>query len=577
MEGNDSFSQRPRIAHITNHGYGGVVVPTGGAPDTGGQNVYVNAVVKAMVELGYHVTVFARGGFPFFESERIREGIEPYGEHARYVYVPGGGDEFIRKEDIAVALDEEVDWLAAFIGDEAEQLGCQPWEVYEIVNTHYWDAGVMGMNLAARWRSLRAHELTGELLGDSLTDSAATRFEGLDPYSALGVTPEFFVGDLLFDSTDKLVAPAERVRAAIERWGSGKEIEGIGAAADRAVESFKAGAKHLSPSLTSLVAADVIGQTVLELSGCSFEEELIKADRHVFTPHSLGVLKEENYREKPLEVIRNLKFCERRNHEVAICRTCRAFAATSTEIADRLRTHLEVPMEKVFFFPPCVDRSLFAHYQGEIVDRSYAYLANKTGVPEAKLRASLLIYETSRMDRTKRKDLLLEAFAKATREYPDAYLLIGGGPQNDIFKELEEIRQNDPLLVERAFLLGFVPDEAMYPLFDLADIFVSGSEMEGFGMSVAQAAAVGTPIVTSHLIPFAVQYVPDDALIVEAGDVDGFAWAMLALLSDEADRKRRGERLESKTAELDWVVQSEAFLEHLRNKGMKIAKPRRES
>lgn len=577
MKQNDSFFKRPRVAHITNHGYAGVIVPTGGAPDTGGQNVYVNAVVQAMVELGYHVTVYARGGFPFFESERRREGVEPFGDHARYVYVPGGGDEFIRKEDIAVALDEEADWLEDFIAKEAEDLKCQPWEVYEFVNTHYWDAGVMGMLLTDRWRSTLASTLVKELLEGSLAKDQKAQLEGLDSHSAIGQAPDFIIGQLLFDSTDQLKPPRERTRDAIERWCKVHEPKTGERLIDQAVEAFDKATTHLSPALASLASADIVGKAILAIWKKRLTKELVAVDRHVFTPHSLGVLKEENYRDKPLDVRRNLKFCERRNHETALCKTARAFAATSTEIADRLRTHLEIETERIFFFPPCIDRKKFRRYEGEVVDRSYAYLSEKTGVPEKTLRSSLLIYETSRMDRTKRKDLLLKSFAKVAPEVEDVFLLIGGGPENDVYKELEKLRESDDLLKKRAFLLGFVPDEAMYPLFGMADLFVSGSEMEGFGMSVSQAAAVGTPIIASHLIPFAVQYVPDDALIVRAGDVDGFAAAMKQLLTDEGQRKERGKHLEEKTASLDWVVQANAFLDHLRRRGMTISKPGRES
>ena len=96
-------------------------------------------------------------------------------------------------------------------------------------------------------------------------------------------------------------------------------------------------------------------------------------------------------------------------------------------------------------------------------------------------------------------------------------------------------------------------------------------------MSVAQAAAIGTPIVASHLIPYAVQYVPDDALIVRAGDVDGFAKAIEHLLRSKEEREKRGKRLEELSASLDWVVQSEAFLDHLRRRGFDVKKTRREA
>ena len=575
MTTNDSFSQRPRIAHITNHGYGGVHVPTGGAPDTGGQNVYVNAVVEAMVELGYHVTVFARGGFPFFESDQLREGIEPYGDHARYVYVPGGGDEFIRKEDIAIALDEEVDWLERFVIGEAAELGCQPWDVYQLVNTHYWDAGVMGMELQARWRSQRALELLEPLLEGTLSEQQQKELEQLDTHSAVGREPAQYVGRLLYESTDQMTSPATRVAEALERWRAVKKPAMNDDVVQQAVKSFEERSASLSPTLASLAAADAIGAAVLGAWSVRVPQALAGVERHVFTPHSLGVLKEENYRDKPPEVVRNLKFCERRNHETALCASARAFAATSIEIAERLRTHISVATDKIFFFPPCVDRSKFKRYEGEVVDRSYEYLAEKSGVDQEKLRQGLIIYETSRMDRTKRKDLLLRSFATVAREVEEVYLFIGGGPENAIYRELEAIRTEDEVLRQRAFLLGYVPNEAMFPLFAMADLFVSASEMEGFGMSIAQAAAVGTPIIASHLIPFAVQYVPDDALIVRAGDTQGFAEAMLKLLRDKEDRERRGARVEELTTPLDWTVQAEAFLDHLRRHGLEIEKPRR--
>ena len=64
----DSFRQLdcPEIALITNHGYGGCEIPVGGAPDTGGQNFYVNTLARKLGLLGYKVTIFARGGFPLF-------------------------------------------------------------------------------------------------------------------------------------------------------------------------------------------------------------------------------------------------------------------------------------------------------------------------------------------------------------------------------------------------------------------------------------------------------------------------------------------------------------------------------
>ncbi len=571
-----SFTTRPRVAHITNHGYAGVDVPYGGAPDTGGQNVYVNFVVQAMVELGYHVTVFTRGGFPFFESERIRSGVEPFGDHARYVYVPGGGGEFIRKEDIAPALDEEIDWIEQFIASESEDLGCAPWEVYQIIDTHYWDAGVLGMELGQRWKARAGLGVVEEILaavdlGDALETELA-----LGSHSTAGSALEQVIGRLLLKTTDTLSPMTSRIEIAINDWASKTQREDGPAIAQEASELATMAFESLHPSLLPVAAAEIVGSTIVEAHdpGLRRIDALFEqTDRHVFTPHSLGVLKEENYRQHPLDVRRALKFCERRNHESAVCASTRAFAATSTEIADRLCTHYGVPARKQFYFPAGIDRSLFRRYDRSELQATYEYLAQKTGKSIEVLEKATIVFETSRMDRTKRKDLLLDAFAKVADRFPDAICLIGGGPENAIFDECQELLAARESLRDRAFLLGFVPDELMYPLFGRADIFVTASEMEGFGLSAAQAAAVGSALVSSDLVPFTLQYVPDDALIVQAGDVDGFADAIERLLADPEDRRARGKRLAERTLMLDWIEQTRAFFDHLRARGFEIQQP----
>jgi glycosyltransferase involved in cell wall biosynthesis len=86
--------------------------------------------------------------------------------------------------------------------------------------------------------------------------------------------------------------------------------------------------------------------------------------------------------------------------------------------------------------------------------------------------------------------------------------------------------------------------------------------MEGFGMSVQEAAATKVPVVASDLIPFVKEYLLGDetiqisydgmddvpmlqgggAFIVRADDVDGFAEALDRLVDDEDLRREMGER-----------------------------------
>ena len=513
-------SDRPDSMLITNHGYAGVEVPVGSAADTGGQVFYVNSLALALDRLGYRVTIVARGGFPHFGSERLRQGEEFLSDHVRYLYVPGGGDAFIPKEEIAVALDEQVDWLDRFVRREAAARGVKPWQVYELVNSHYWDAAVLGMRLVERWRNDRAADLLDvhvPLPAEVLQHERAARHR-----TALGNALPYHVG--------RMMRPAG------------------------------------SPAVRSR-----LGEQTLRRCCPGWRSDLDDVDRHVWTPHSLGALKEENYRDKPDDVVRALRFCERRDHERAVCASVRSFAATSEEIAERLHTHYGVPHDRIFAFPPCVDRAVFRPYRGDELDRPYAWIAEQTGVPVDRLRAATIVFEASRNDHTKRKDLLLRAFARAAAEEPDALLLVAGGPHNDVYEELTTLREGDDVLRRQAhLLLGRIPDDVLFPLFAMADVYCTPSEMEGFGMSAAQAAAAGTALISSDLVPFATQLATDAAVVFPAGDEGALADALAELLTDEAQRRQRGGRLGELTRALDWIEVTAAFLGHLRSSGIPV-------
>ncbi len=570
----DARSDRPDLMLITNHGYAGVEIPVGGAPDTGGQNFYVNSLSLALERLGYRVTIVARGGFPFFESDRLRKDPELLSENVRYVYVPGGGDEFIRKEDIAIALDEEVDWLDAYIREEARARGCRPWEVYELVNTHYWDAAVMGMRLVERWQNDVAYYVLEQACGEEVEASALDEVWRQRHWLALGEQLPSHLGRLVLDRTgSRSMSVEERAGRAVAAW-AGRWGGDPDAAAQTVRAAVRDRIEGTAPALHALRACPVLGRRVLERLELTerLEQGLTDVDRHVWTPHSLGDLKAENYQDKPLAEVRHLKFCERRNHERAVCDRTQYFAATSEEIAEKLHTHLGVDLPRIFYFPPCVDRSVFRRYSEEELAPTYAYLAEESGVPADRLRAARIVFETSRMDHTKRKDLLLSAFAQVAPELDEVYLFIGGGPKDsDVYRELEQQRRADPVLREKACLLGYIPDEHLAPMFGVADIFASASEMEGFGMSASQAAGAGVAVVLSDLIPFAVQYVPEAAIVFPAGDAEAMADGIRELLADDEARRERAARLAELTKVLDWDVQADEFLRYLRVAGLPVA------
>lgn len=569
-------SSRPAIALITNHGYAGVEIPIGGAQDTGGQNLYVNSLADSLEKLGYKVTIFTRGGFPHFEGDRMRIRSEFLSQNIRYIFIPGGPSAFIRKEDIAIALDEEIEWVYDFINEEARQADCDPWRLYEFVNSHYWDAGVIAVRLIERWRNDIAARDLSIVLASVVSQQTIDEMNTERHWLAVGDAPGYTLGRLLLSTTPSTgVSIMDRVRAAASRWvavrGGNHESEAyLNDTVQLVIDEV---GSHFPPDLLPILAANTLGPAAL--SQCPDIDARLTADlhlidTHVWTPHSLGELKDSNFRNRTIEIRRDLKFCERRDHERMICSRTRAFASTSTEMAEQLWTHYRVPVSNTFYFPPCLDVERFRVYEKHELASTYQYLADVTGLSIERLKTATIIFETSRMDRTKRKDVVIAAFEQAVADHPEAILIIGGGPRGEVHSALAELIRNNVVLNGRAFLLGPIPDEHIGPLFSLAELYVTPSEMEGFGMSASQAAAANTALISSNMVPFAVNHVPNEAVICPAGDVSCFANAISNLLENDEDRHNRAHQLAQSVDQFNWAHATEQFISHLREHCFRI-------
>ncbi|USH00670.1 glycosyltransferase [Thermococcus argininiproducens] len=116
-----------RIAMITPHGD-----PLGklGEPDTGGQCVYIKELSKHLGELGVEVDMFTRqrGGKP---------PIEHINENVRVIRIECGPEGFIPKEKLIPYLPEFTEKIAIYMKERN----------YEILHTHYWDGGFVGLKL----------------------------------------------------------------------------------------------------------------------------------------------------------------------------------------------------------------------------------------------------------------------------------------------------------------------------------------------------------------------------------------------------------------------------------------------
>ncbi len=141
---------------------------------------------------------------------------------------------------------------------------------------------------------------------------------------------------------------------------------------------------------------------------------------------------------------------------------------------------------------------------------------------------------------TPRKNIegLIKAFyqLKTNDEFSDVRLLKAGNPQyqRDRKRLLNLIKRVE--LQEDIIFLGYVPEEDLPGLYNIAELLVFPSFCEGFGLPVLEAMACGTAVITSNISSLP-EVVGDAGITVDPKDIDALGEAMEKVLLDEGPRK----------------------------------------
>jgi glycosyltransferase involved in cell wall biosynthesis len=157
----------------------------------------------------------------------------------------------------------------------------------------------------------------------------------------------------------------------------------------------------------------------------------------------------------------------------------------------------------------------------------------------------VLLY-VGRVAGNKRVDLLVEALAKVRTQVPNAMLLVVGDHNSN--PAFDEVTRNIRLraakldVTQELVFTGRVDD--LPPHYRLADLYVSASLHEGFGVPLIEAMASGLPVVTTRVgsQPWVLE---DAGILVAPGDVDELATQIISVLRDDklyGDLVQRGLR-----------------------------------
>jgi glycosyltransferase involved in cell wall biosynthesis len=127
-------------------------------------------------------------------------------------------------------------------------------------------------------------------------------------------------------------------------------------------------------------------------------------------------------------------------------------------------------------------------------------------------------------------DVVVRAFADVKQAYPEAHLdLVGAGPLEAKIRSLvEQLRLTD------VNFAGVASRDEIGRFYDQADVFINGSSLDNMPVSILEAFASGTPVVSTA--PEGMRYVVEHehtGLLSEPGDAQALARNVIRLLRDQ--------------------------------------------
>ena len=147
---------------------------------------------------------------------------------------------------------------------------------------------------------------------------------------------------------------------------------------------------------------------------------------------------------------------------------------------------------------------------------------------------------------------LIRAFGLIAQANKSVELHIIGPAGDDENRTNQLVGRLPASIAERVQRIGFVDNEERDRRIADATILVHPSHYEGFGLPVVEAMASGTPVVTTTggAIP---EIAGDAALMVDPGDVDALASALIHVLGDEQTRAHLIQAGRDRSARFSWA------------------------
>jgi glycosyltransferase involved in cell wall biosynthesis len=170
-----------------------------------------------------------------------------------------------------------------------------------------------------------------------------------------------------------------------------------------------------------------------------------------------------------------------------------------------------------------------------------------------------LVTAVGRLVPVKRFDLLIDALVEVRHRHPGLEaVIVGEGYEREALESrIRAARAEDWLR-----LPGYLRDDELLSLYRRAWVIASASAREGWGMTLTEAAACGTPAVATRIAGH-LDAVADGETGLLVDDAAGLAGAIDRVLADTELRRRLGAAARRRAAEYTWAATARGTLEAL--------------
>lgn len=212
---------------------------------------------------------------------------------------------------------------------------------------------------------------------------------------------------------------------------------------------------------------------------------------------------------------------------------------------EEVKNKLKISADHIHYVPLAVNDEIFHPVQ-----------PNKSLVNKYQLGNGPYILYVGGFEKRKNLQVLVDAYMIIREKIPEAVLVLVGPLHRLRDQEIEKTIKGSPGI----HVLGYLPVEDLVGLYNLADVFIMPSKLEGFCLPILEAMACGCPVVASSAAAIP-ELLADAGILFNPNNYIELANLVIQVLSDYDLRKQLSHRGLQRSKKYTWMSSAEMTLQ----------------